>query len=141
MVGFVVHLNYKNPYVCRRSRNSSASRRIHPIAALSKGGKRIVLWCARDHRRRLPVGAETDLSGRRAGRLCAGFVNVPRIKGSHNAILTGIMAAEHRQQSAGSRPCQRDELTVYEQGWRDSQVGADLKKVRNVKPLWSKFGT
>jgi electron-transferring-flavoprotein dehydrogenase len=34
----------------------------------------------------------------------------------------------------------RDELTGYEEGWRSSQVGADLKKVRNVKPLWSKFG-
>ena len=70
----------------------------------------------------------------------AGFVNVPRIKGSHNAVLSGMQAAEAaaRALTAGRA---HDELADYEAGWRSSPIGIDLKKVRNVKPLWSKFGT
>ncbi|GJD70738.1 Electron transfer flavoprotein-ubiquinone oxidoreductase [Methylobacterium gnaphalii] len=70
----------------------------------------------------------------------AGFVNVPRIKGSHNAIQSGMQAAEAIA-AALQAGRQGDELTVYDQGWRDSPIGRDLKPVRNVKPLWSKYGT
>jgi len=70
----------------------------------------------------------------------AGFVNVPRIKGSHNAVLSGIQAAEAAAKALAAGRA-HDELADYENGWRGSAIGADLKKVRNVKPLWSKFGT
>ncbi|MFZ1775075.1 MAG: electron transfer flavoprotein-ubiquinone oxidoreductase, partial [Rhizobiaceae bacterium] len=70
----------------------------------------------------------------------AGFVNVPRIKGSHNAVFSGMQAAEHAAAAIAAGRAQ-DELTAYENGWRDSPIGKDLKKVRNVKPLWSRFGT
>ena len=70
----------------------------------------------------------------------AGFVNVPRIKGSHNAILSGMMAAEHAAKALGEGRA-HDELAGYEAEWRDSEIGLDLKRVRNVKPLWSRFGT
>jgi len=70
----------------------------------------------------------------------AGFVNVPRIKGSHNAVLSGMLAAEHVAEAiAGGRA--NDELASYEDAWRGTDIGKDLKKVRNVKPLWSRFGT
>lgn len=70
----------------------------------------------------------------------AGFVNVPRIKGSHNAILSGILAADHLIEAISAGRA-HDELLSYEESWRDSPIGRDLKPVRNVKPLWSKFGT
>ena len=67
-------------------------------------------------------------------------MNVPRIKGSHNAILSGIMAAEAAA-AALSAGRSNDELAEYDSGWRASAIGKDLWKVRNAKPLWSKFGT
>jgi electron-transferring-flavoprotein dehydrogenase len=70
----------------------------------------------------------------------AGFMNVPRIKGSHNAIKTGMLAAEAVAEAlAAGRSA--DTLDAYEKSWRASHVYKDLKRVRNVKPLWSKFGT
>jgi electron-transferring-flavoprotein dehydrogenase len=70
----------------------------------------------------------------------AGFMNVPRIKGSHNAILSGIIAAEQAAAAIAAGHA-HDELISYEKGWRGSAIGEDLRKVRNVKPLWSKLGT
>jgi electron-transferring-flavoprotein dehydrogenase len=67
-------------------------------------------------------------------------VNVPRIKGTHNAMASGMLAAEEcaKALSAGRS---HDELSGYEKSWRTSPVGQDLWKVRNVKPLLTKFGT
>ena len=70
----------------------------------------------------------------------AGFVNVPRIKGVHNAIGSGVQAAEYVASALGAGRA-NDELVEYENGWRSSPVGKDLYPVRNAKPLWSKFGT
>ncbi|MFY8114901.1 MAG: electron transfer flavoprotein-ubiquinone oxidoreductase, partial [Rhabdaerophilum sp.] len=70
----------------------------------------------------------------------AGFVNVPRIKGSHNAMISGMLAADTIVEALAEGRA-GDELIAYEQAWRSSEIGKDLKKVRNVKPLWSKFGT
>ncbi|WP_436436114.1 hypothetical protein, partial [Enterococcus faecium] len=66
--------------------------------------------------------------------------NVPRIKGVHNAMGTGMQAAEHVAAALAAGRA-NDELVAYENSWRESAVGKDLFKVRNVKPLWSKFGT
>ena len=68
-----------------------------------------------------------------------GRVNVPRIKGNHNAMLSGKAAAEAafdaiKVERSG------DELTAYEDDVRGGAIGKDLKKVRNVKPMWSKWG-
>jgi electron-transferring-flavoprotein dehydrogenase len=138
MVGFVVHLNYKNPYL---SPFEEFQRfKTHPaIRGTFEGGKRISYGA-----RALTEGGFQSVpklvfpGGALVG-CAAGFMNVPRIKGSHNAILTGIMAAEDVAKALAAGR-QRDELAEYENGWRASAVGADLKKVRNVKPLWSKFG-
>ena len=70
----------------------------------------------------------------------AGFVNVPRIKGIHNAMASGMQAAEHLV-AALQAGRTNDELVEYENGWRSSSIGKDLYPVRNAKPLWSKFGT
>ena len=69
----------------------------------------------------------------------AGFVNVPRIKGSHNAMETGIMAAEAAF-AALDEGRSYDELSAYQQAYDESRVAKELKMVRNVKPLLTKFG-
>jgi electron-transferring-flavoprotein dehydrogenase len=70
----------------------------------------------------------------------AGFVNVPRIKGTHNAMFSGMFAAEAVAKALAAGRA-HDELSDYDEAWRASPIGKDLWKVRNVKPLWSKFGT
>jgi electron-transferring-flavoprotein dehydrogenase len=67
-------------------------------------------------------------------------MNVPRIKGSHNAMLSGMLAAEHVAEALKAGRA-NDELADYETAWRSSAIGVDLWKVRNAKPLWSRFGT
>jgi electron-transferring-flavoprotein dehydrogenase len=138
MVGFVVHLNYKNPYIAPFEEFQRF--KTHPsVRGTFEGGKRLSYGA-----RALTEGGFQSVpklvfpGGALVG-CAAGFMNVPRIKGSHNAVLTGILAAEEVAKALQSGR-QRDELAGYEQGWRGSQVGTDLKKVRNVKPLWSKFG-
>ena len=138
-VGFVVHLNYTNPTL---SPFDEFQRfKTHPtIAPLFEGGKR------------LAYGARAITEGgyQSVPKLCfpggvllgcaAGFVNVPRIKGSHNAVLSGMLAAEHLVEALAAGRA-HDELVTYENAWRASEIGKDLMRVRNVKPLWSKFGT
>src|SRR5208282_6154680 len=70
----------------------------------------------------------------------AGFVNVPRIKGSHNAMKTGMLAAEAAFAAIGAGRA-GDELVEYAEAYRGSWVFKELKLVRNVKPLWSRCGT
>ncbi len=69
----------------------------------------------------------------------AGMVNVPRIKGNHNAMLSGKAAAEAAHAAIGAGRAS-DELEDYETAVREGPIGKDLKGVRNVKPLWSNWG-
>jgi electron-transferring-flavoprotein dehydrogenase len=137
-VGFVVHLNYKNPHLYPYMEFQRFKH--HPmVAELLKGGKRVAYGA-----RAISEGGWQSIPKMVAPGVAllgcsAGLVNVPRIKGNHNAMLSGIDAAEAAYQaiSAGR---QGDELTAYEQSVRSGPIASDLKKVRNVKPLWSKFG-
>jgi electron-transferring-flavoprotein dehydrogenase len=70
----------------------------------------------------------------------AGFVNVPRIKGSHNAILSGMLAADAAFNAIALGRA-GDVLNAYDEAFLASAVYRDLKRVRNVKPLWSRYGT
>jgi electron-transferring-flavoprotein dehydrogenase len=138
-VGFVVHLNYENPYLepfkefqrfkthpLVRSTFEGGRRLAYGARALTEGGWQSVPKLS------FPGGALIGCS--------AGFMNVPRIKGSHNAMLSGMLAAE---QVAAALAAGRahDELAAYDVAWRGSAIGRDLWKVRNAKPLWSRFGT
>ncbi len=138
-VGFVVHLNYQNPYLSPfeefqrfkthpavRDVFEGAKRLAYGSRAITEGGYQSVPKLA------FPGGALIGCA--------AGFVNVPRIKGSHNAITSGMLAADHVTQALSAGRA-NDELSGYEDSWRTSPVGKDLWPVRNVKPLWSKFGT
>jgi electron-transferring-flavoprotein dehydrogenase len=70
----------------------------------------------------------------------AGIVNVPRIKGSHNAVLSGMLAAEHVAAAIAAGRA-NDEVVEIENEWRAGRYRQGPEAVRNVKPLWSKFGT
>jgi electron-transferring-flavoprotein dehydrogenase len=138
-VGFVVHLNYSNPYLSPfdefqrfkthpsvRETFAGGKRLAYGSRAITEGGFQSVPKLS------FPGGALVGCAG--------GFVNLPRIKGTHNATFSGMLAAEHVAAAVAAGRA-NDELTEYEQAWRTSEIGRDLWKVRNVKPLWSKFGT
>ncbi|MFX0545050.1 electron transfer flavoprotein-ubiquinone oxidoreductase [Roseovarius sp. S1116L3] len=137
-VGFVVHLNYKNPYLYPYMEFQQFKH--HPmVAELLKGGKRVAYGA-----RAISEGGYQSMPKMVAPGVAmlgcsVGMVNVPRIKGNHNAMLSGMAAAEaaHAAIKAGRSG---DELPDYEAEVRGGDIGADLKKVRNVKPLWSKYG-
>jgi electron-transferring-flavoprotein dehydrogenase len=138
-VGFVIHLNYKNPTL---SPFDEFQRfKTHPlIRETFEGGKRLSYGARAITEGGWQSVPKLTFPGGALIGCAAGFVNVPRIKGSHNAILSGIQAADHVV-SAIREGRSHDELSDYEAGWRFSAIGRDLRKVRNVKPLWSKFGT
>ncbi|WP_333586075.1 electron transfer flavoprotein-ubiquinone oxidoreductase [Phenylobacterium sp.] len=138
-IGFVVHLNYKNPWLSPfdefqrfkqhetvRHHLEGGKRIAYGARAITEGGYQSV------PKLYFPGGALIGCS--------AGFVNVPRIKGSHNAMKTGMLAAEAAFAAIqGGR--QGDELAEYENAYQNSWVAKELKLVRNAKPLLARFGT
>ena len=137
-VGFVVHLNYKNPYLFPYMEFQRFKH--HPmIAELLEGGKRVAYGARAISEGGFQSIPQTAFPGGALLGCSAGLVNVPRIKGNHNAMLSGIHAAEaaHDAIKAGRSG---DTLTDYDKELKSGPVGKDLKKVRNVKPLWSKYG-
>ena len=139
MVGFVVHLNYANPHL---SPFEEFQRfKTHPLVRPTlEGGKRISYGARAITEGGFQSVPKLVFPGGALVGCAAGFVNVPRIKGSHNAVLSGMLAAEEAA-AALAAGRQHDVLEGYEAGWRGSDIGRDLWKVRNAKPLWSKFGT
>jgi electron-transferring-flavoprotein dehydrogenase len=137
-VGFVVHLNYKNPHLFPYMEFQRFKH--HPmVAELLEGGKRVAYGA-----RAISEGGYQSLpklafpGGALLG-CSAGMVNVPRIKGNHNAMLSGKAAAEAVVAAFGGGRT-GDVLEDYEHDVREGAIGKDLKRVRNVKPLWSRFG-
>jgi electron-transferring-flavoprotein dehydrogenase len=138
-VGFVVHLNYWNPT-------------LSPFDEFQRFKTHMLIAPTFEGARRLSFGARALTEGGwqsvpklsfPGGALigcAAGFMNVPRIKGSHNAMFSGILAAEHAA-AALAKGRAHDDLSSYDTAWRSSIIGSDLYKVRNAKPLWSKLGT
>ena len=137
-VGFVVHLNYENPHLYPYMEFQRFKH--HPmVAELLKGGKRVAYGARAISEGGLQSIPKMVAPGAALLGCSAGLVNVPRIKGNHNAMLSGIAAAEAAA-AAIAAGRSGDELTDYESSVRSGPIGADLKKVRNVKPMWSKFG-
>jgi electron-transferring-flavoprotein dehydrogenase len=137
-IGFVVHLNYENPHLYPYMEFQRLKH--HPVVAeLLEGGKRVAYGARAISEGGWQSIPKVVFPGGALLGCSAGLVNVPRIKGNHNAMLSGKAAAEaaHDAIKAGR---QRDELTEYEADLRSGPIAKDLKKVRNVKPLWSKYG-
>ncbi|SFZ73555.1 electron transfer flavoprotein-ubiquinone oxidoreductase [Chitinimonas taiwanensis] len=139
VVGFVVHLNYENPHL---SPYDEFQRfKTHPaIRATFEGGKRIAYGARAINEGGLQSIPKLVFPGGALIGCSAGFVNVPRIKGSHNAMKSGMLAAEAAFEAISAGRNGHDELSSYDAALRQSWVWDDLDKVRNVKPALSKFG-
>jgi len=138
-VGFVVHLNYRNPYLAPFEEFQRF--KTHPLVRETfSGGKRICYGARAITEGGWQSVPKLVFPGGALIGCAAGFVNVPRIKGTHNATLSGMLAAENVA-AALAQGRANDELPGYEQSWRSSPIGRDLWRVRNAKPLWSKLGT
>ncbi|GAA3861637.1 electron transfer flavoprotein-ubiquinone oxidoreductase [Celeribacter arenosi] len=137
-IGAVVHLNYRNPHLFPYMEFQRMKH--HPmIADLLKGGKRVAYGARAISEGGYQSMPKAAFPGGALLGCSVGLVNVPRIKGNHNAMLSGKAAAEHvvdalREGRSG------DVLEGYEKELRTGAVAKDLKRVRNVKPLWSKWG-
>jgi electron-transferring-flavoprotein dehydrogenase len=138
-VGFVVHLNYRNPHL---SPFDEFQRfKTHPLVRDTfAGGKRLAYGARAITEGGYQSVPKLTFPGGALIGCAAGFVNVPRIKGSHNAVLSGMLAAAHIGQALAAGR-HNDEIAGYEAAWRGSDIGRDLWRVRNAKPLWSRFGT
>ncbi len=137
-VGFVVHLNYKNPHLYPYMEFQRFKH--HPeIAKLLEGGKRVAYGARAISEGGYQSMPKASFPGGALLGCSVGLVNVPRIKGNHNAMLSGIAAADAAVKAIAAGRS-GDELADYEEELRTGDVAKDLKKVRNVKPLWSKFG-
>ncbi|MEM8792014.1 MAG: electron transfer flavoprotein-ubiquinone oxidoreductase [Pseudomonadota bacterium] len=137
-VGFVVHLNYENPHIFPYMEFQRFKH--HPaIAEVLEGGKRIAYGARAITEGGWQALPKLTFPGGVLLGCAAGMVNVPRIKGNHNAMLSGIAAAEAAFAAIGDGR-EGDELTTYEEDVRSGPIAKDLKPVRNVKPLWSKYG-
>ena len=138
-VGFVVHLNYQNPYL---SPFDELQRfKLHPeVNHIFEGGKRISYGARAITEGGFQSVPKLSFPGGALLGCAAGFMNVPRIKGSHNAMLSGILAAQAIVQ-ARAEGRGHDVLESYQTLYENSEIAKDLKRVKNAKPLWSRFGT
>ncbi len=137
-VGFVVHLNYKNPHLFPYMEFQRFKH--HPMVAdLLKGGKRVAYGARAITEGGWQSMPKLEFPGGALLGCAAGMVNVPRIKGNHNAMLSGIAAADAAVTAlhAGRGG---DLLDGYDAAVRSGPIARDLKRVRNVKPLWSNYG-
>jgi electron-transferring-flavoprotein dehydrogenase len=138
-VGFVVHLDYANPYLNPFKEFQRA--KTHPlIRSQLEGGKRIAYGARALTEGGFQAIPRPAFPGGALIGCAAGFMNVPRIKGSHNAMLSGMLAAEAGFAAIDAGRA-RDVLEAYPASIAASSMATELKKVRNVKPLWSRFGT
>jgi electron-transferring-flavoprotein dehydrogenase len=134
-----VHLNYTNPFLSPF--DEFQRYKTHPaIRPYLEGGKRLSYGARAITEGGFQSVPKLTFPGGALIGCSAGFVNVPRIKGSHNAMKTGMLAAEAAFEAI-THDRAGDELVEYTTAYEGSHVYRDLKRVRNVKPFWSRFGT
>jgi electron-transferring-flavoprotein dehydrogenase len=137
-IGFVVHLNYKNPWLSPFDEFQRFKH--HPeVAKHLAGGKRIAYGARAISEGGIQSIPKLHFPGGVLLGDSAGFVNVPRIKGSHAAIKSGIMAAEAAAEAIAAGRS-GDELTAYKAAFDRSWLKKELRQVRNAKPFLSKVG-
>jgi electron-transferring-flavoprotein dehydrogenase len=140
-IGFVVHLDYANPHL---SPFDEFQRfKTHPaIRELLQGGKRLSYGARAITEGGVQSWPELIFPGGALIGCSAGMVNVPRIKGIHTSMKSGMLAAEAAFNAiSGEISLEQDRLlTAYPQALRESWVWRDLHTVRNIKPLLSRFG-
>lgn len=137
-IGFVTHLDYSNP---RLSPFDEMQRfKTHPtIAPLFEGAERIGYGARAINAGGVQALPELIFPGGALIGCSAGFLNVPRIKGSHTALKSGMLAAEAAFAALGAGRA-NDGLIEYVEGVKKSWVWQELELVRNVKPYLSRWG-
>ena len=137
-VGYIVDLNYKNPFLSPYMEFQQFKH--HPkIKKLLTGGKRIAYGARAVTKGGLQSIPRAAFPGGALLGCSAGLVNLPRIKGNHNAMHSGIEAAESVYDAIKDDRF-GDLLSDYDLKLKTEAVGKDLKKVRNVAPLNARFG-
>ena len=138
-IGFVVHLDYENPYLSPHEEFQRFKQ--HPqIRPVLEGGRRIAFGARAISEGGLQSLPDLIFPGGALIGCSAGMVNLPRIKGSHNAMKSGMLAAEAAFAALGAEHPPRL-LEDYPAKLKASWVWQDLDAVRNVKPRLSKYGT
>ncbi|MEQ9640388.1 MAG: electron transfer flavoprotein-ubiquinone oxidoreductase [Alphaproteobacteria bacterium] len=140
-IGFVVELGYENPHLSPF--HEFQRFKTHPsIAEYLKGGKRISYGARALNEGGIQSVPELAFPGGALIGCGAGFMNVPKIKGSHNALKTGMMAAEaaHEALAAAGEGESAPVLTSYPERFRNSWVYDELYAARNFRPAFAKFG-
>jgi electron-transferring-flavoprotein dehydrogenase len=137
-LGYVVWLGYSNPYLSPF--DEMQQWKTHPeIAAILKGGKRVSYGARAICDGGWQSVPKLVFPGGALIGCTAGFLNVPRIKGSHTAMKSGMMAAEAAAAAIGAGR-ESDELAAYTEAYKASWVEKELRMVRNFEPIISKFG-
>jgi electron-transferring-flavoprotein dehydrogenase len=137
-IGFVVHLNYSNPHLFPYMEFQRFKH--HPvIAKVLEGGRRVAYGARAITEGGLQSVPDLVFPGGVLIGCSAGFVNVPRIKGSHNAMKSGMLAAEAAAAALASGRA-ADRLDDYQTAYATSSIQKDLNRVKNVKPMWSRLG-
>ena len=137
-VGYIVDLNYKNPYLSPYHEFQRFKH--HPrVKQVLEGGKRVAYGARAVTKGGFQSIPDTAFPGGVIAGCSAGLVNLPRIKGNHNAMHSGRQAAEAAYEAikAGRSG---DTLSEYDAALKAGPVGKDLKRVRNVAPLNARFG-
>jgi electron-transferring-flavoprotein dehydrogenase len=138
-IGFVVHLNYKNPWLSPFDEFQRFKQ--HPdVRKHLEGGKRIAYGARAISEGGLQSLPKLTFPGGALVGDSAGFLNVPRLKGSHNAMKSGMLAAESAFAAIQAGRA-GDELVEYAEAYDRSWVKKELNIARNAKPLLSRFGT
>ena len=137
-LGFVVALSYKNPHL---SPFQEFQRwKTHPaIREILAGGKRVSYGARAINEGGWQSVPKLVFPGGALIGCSAGFVNVPRIKGSHTAMKSGMLAAEAAFDAIAADRA-GDVLSAYPEALDKSWIATELKMVRNVEPSVSKFG-
>ena len=137
-VGFIIDLNYKNPHLFPYMEFQRFKH--HPrIAKVLEGGKRVAYGARAVTKGGFQSMPQASFPGGAMLGCSVGLVNLPRIKGNHNAMYSGMAAAEAAY-AAITAGRSGDVLESYDAELRSGPVGKDLKTVRNVAPLTARFG-
>jgi electron-transferring-flavoprotein dehydrogenase len=137
-LGFVTTLDYANPYVYPFEEFQRWKQ--HPeIRKVLEGGKRVAYGARAINEGGWQSVPKLSFPGGVLAGCSAGFVNVPRIKGSHTAMKSGMLAADAIS-AAISAGREHDELSEYDAALRDSWIAKELKLVQNAEPMLAKFG-
>lgn len=137
-IGFVTALDYENPYVSPFQEFQRWKH--HPaIREYLEGGKRVAYGARAINEGGWQSVPKLAFPGGALIGCAAGFVNVPRIKGSHTAMKSGMLAAEAVAAAIGAGS-EKTELSDYDAAVRSSWIADELKKVKNAQPAIAKFG-